>query len=526
MKRGDLKMFDNSIVEGMTKSLLGVYQENPEILRERQECIALYNFYKGETLDEITLVEEKFRGQNWVTGDNLKFRPTKDIRNHTKKLINKQARFMLSKSPTLTFKPKIKSGEDGIKEFKEKAEKRTEFINDILANAEFWEEALVAFREQTITKRVLMVVEANPKEEIGVKFFTMDKFTYKVTDNSYKELKEVIICYLEDEAMADKPSKEQVYIRIKYYMKNEKCWREYGRYDGEAKLIKGTDENTDTGFSELPCRVVSNSPDLGSLEGTSDVSDLRTVSMNYNKTVSDFRDALRFRMFAQPYSVDASGESLENMKIAPNGFIDIQTDDTLMGEQGMTGQAQLGVLEYSSSFADATEKYLDRALKDLYELMDQPRPEEIKIAKSGKAMKFIFFELIARCDEKWKTWDSATRWLIGFIEEAIKTLNLYVDDERRDEILGESSLIIIHNYPIPEDIDEKKDMALKEVEADVKSRKSYIKEHSDDLDYESEFNEILSEKRSINEVDADSFNAGLGKEVADNKKELDDLEEE
>ncbi len=43
-------------------------------------------------------------------------------------------------------------------------------------------------------------------------------------------------------------------------------------------------------------------------------------------------------------------------------------------------------------------------------------------------------------------------------------------------------------------------MALKEVDSNVRSRRSYIKKFSDEEDAEEEFNQIIEETRSLNEA--------------------------
>lgn len=54
-----------------------------------------------------------------------------------------------------------------------------------------------------------------------------------------------------------------------------------------------------------------------------------------------------------------------------------------------------------------------------------------------------------------------------------------------------------HNYPLPSDTDEKKTLAISEVNSGVRSHQSYIKDYCDAEDAKEEWNEILEEKVQI-----------------------------
>ena len=90
------------IYNKIEKSLLGLNSTDAEFLQELQEVKKYYEFYEGrpETTEDD---EDDDRGQLWrVKVDDYK--PTREIRNITKKLIKKQKRFMTSVKPDLIIK--------------------------------------------------------------------------------------------------------------------------------------------------------------------------------------------------------------------------------------------------------------------------------------------------------------------------------------------------------------------------------------------------------------------------------------
>ena len=79
------------IYNKIEKSLLGLNSTDTKFAKELQEVKKYYEFYEGrpETIEDDT---EDERGQLWkVKTDDYK--PTREIRNITKKLMKKQKRF-------------------------------------------------------------------------------------------------------------------------------------------------------------------------------------------------------------------------------------------------------------------------------------------------------------------------------------------------------------------------------------------------------------------------------------------------
>ena len=222
-----------------------------------------------------------------------------------------------------------------------------------------------------------------------------------------------------------------------------------------------------------------------------------------NRTISDLRDALRFRMFEQPVIIDGSTKSLQGMKIAPNAVVDLKTDTSASIGAGGGRQAAVTSISSSFNFLPSVQYYLDEAKRSMYELMDQPLPEKVQSAPSGIAMQFLFYDLMSRCDSKWVEWDSAIEWLVSMIEEILEKVS--VDIEPLPENLKSAwqeitTLTVNHNYPLPADEQAKRQTAMQEVQTSVRSHQSYIEEFSRNENAEDEWSRILEEAAQLEEL--------------------------
>lgn len=557
-------MQDLNIAEKFNANQFGIHSNNLAFVSECNTVRKFYEFYDGKRDGKQNPGDEPY-GQEWKKPEGLDYEPTQEIRNVTKKLIDKQARFMFSMPPSLSCKPKnvvapVPTGDEAVdtankdlmKNAIAEAEDKRQLIDDILSKGNFWQQTLTAFKDCTIGKRVLLTIQANPGEEIRFRYFTMPEFQYQLDPKDITKLKQVSIVY-QDERTRGMLAVKQIWYKWTYEMRvptvhqedeegniieipvegaEATCWYKKETVDGnntlitEAVEIEGIENTTeylsgespkevvqpdnidwtDTRLPQIPARIILNGGLTGDIWGTSDVKELMDMATSYNRVNSDFRDALRFKMFEQPVFLDADTSSIASAKIAPNAIIDLKTDPALDNGTGTSRSAQAFMLSSTFPFVQAADSYLDRLKKDMYEHMDQPLPEEIKNVPSAKAMRFLFQDLVGRCEEKWTTsWDSAITWAIDFICLAIRMFGLYT--EERGAMLASvmTTNVLTHNYPIPEDETEKKTIAIQEVEAKVKSHKTYIREFGDVEDEDMEWMEIMDEDGKMNE----SVNAGF-----------------
>lgn len=465
--------------------------------RERRKSLKDYLFYKGKCKDkELAKVDKVFLGQSWENADNVDYTPSQDIRNKVKPLLKKQSRFMFGVKPTITIKPDNTADTDQCEELRK-------FIDDIFEYNQFWKNTRKAFLMSTIKKRVLLRVEANPDIPIIIKYENIEDFYYKEKNGKLLQ----VSFFQENDANAfqQDDTKKIYYIHTYYYGQDNKDSLVQAFYKRQTYL--GNDLNNpiqeiiqNTGFSTIPCWLIKNAGELNDDFGESDIEDLRELQELYNKKNSDYADALRFQMFGAEAIIDGKQDDVNKLTIAPNALHAIRTEDDA-AENGR--QATIQRLEYNMGNAEAANNYLDRIDKDMRDMLDMPNVKDLNNIPSAKTMKYMYNDLIARCEEKWTDWEPVFKSLIEFIIEAAKYSYKGIF---KDEWLSINyTLLFKHNYPIPEDMEDKKTLAMQEVKSNVRSRKSYIKDFSDAEDAEGEYKEILEEITDITAAENEQF---------------------
>jgi len=511
-------MLNESNEEKQAKSIRDTLLNLPYTeIRERRQVLADYIFYNGKCEDlEAAKANPIYYGQNWPIDDNVDYKPTQEIRNKIKPLLRKQARWMFGKEPTLVFKA------DDLKD-KENCENLRKFIEDVFDYNDFWNNTRKAFLEATIKKRILLRVEANPGQPIVIKYESIENFYYK--EKNGKLLKAIF--FEEDESNAFKEENEDktYYLHTYYYkpieVKNgENTVNVYKPYYKRETYINTkiqedkTINNEITISKTIPCWLIKNAGELNSKFGESDVADLIDSQNQYNKRNSDFADALRFQLFGSEAIIDGKEDDVNKLNIAPGALHAIRTSDEAMAN---SKQASIQRQEYNIGNSAAMDSYLDRCDSDMREMLDMPKITDLNNIPSAKAMGYLYNDLIARCDEKFNDWEKPLLNLIDFIIEVGSFC--YPGIFNKEWLTMQYTKLIKRNVPLPSDEDDKKDKAMKEVESKVRSRKSYIKEFSDEEDAEKAFDEILEEQVQITNAETDQYNQSLDGELDNNGEE-------
>ncbi|NFG27698.1 phage portal protein [Clostridium botulinum] len=459
-------------------------------LKERQLAFRDFMFYHGECEDvEAAATNSDLLGQNWITLDDLDYVPAQIIDNKIKPIINKQARFMFGRRPDVILKPYDMNDNEA-------AHKLTQYVNWILDDNKFWSQTLKAFRLATITKRVLLRLEANPNEPIRLYWHSINDFYYEVDPNDPSNLLKVILVK-QDPNTVGMITSEQMWYRYTYTLEGGKCMLNTEIFKGNNVAVPIDSESTYTGLSTIPCWVICNEQSIGESKGVSDIKDLKPLQDQYNRKLSDFSDALRFNMFGQDVIIDATADSVESVKVAPNNLLPLVSLDDKT--------ADYKKVENTFSNASPVQIFLTLLDDSMHEKLAIPKPEQIRSVLSAKAYKYLFTELIARCDEKWIDWEPVFIQLIRLIIESCSQFNCY-DDWVNDWISIDFNVILKRNYPIPEDIEDKKRLAMEEVTSNVRSHRSYIKEFSTDEDHEDQFNKICEDLSKITAAENEQFN--------------------
>ncbi|ASN68274.1 hypothetical protein 10S11_12 [uncultured Caudovirales phage] len=476
--------------------LLGLSESE---IKDREKSFSDLLFYIGECEDsQAACLDSNLLGQSWLNIDDLDYIPSQVIDNKVKPLINKQARFMMGVAPNLQFKPFDK-------ELRKECEELKQFVDGILKANRFWSNTLKAFKIATITKRVLLRMEANPDQPVRLYYHDISEFSYELDSNDYNKLSKAIVVKIDNETQ-NESIENQIWYRYTYYMKGDNCWFKSETFIGN-QLEKPIDIlDIDTKLSKIPCWLIANESDMVNKNGISDIKDLRPLQEQINARTSDFADALRFDMFTQTAIIDASEETTNKAKIAPNAMLPLAS---LQGKN-----AEVKKIESTFQNAEAVEKFLKRMDDSMHEKLDIPKPEQLKNVPSAKTLKYVYNELISRCSEKWNDWEPPIRAMIRLIINACGKFNCYEDwDHEWDSLLF--NIVLKKNYPIPEDEDDKKRLAMEEVRANVKSHKSYIRDFTDDEDPEGVLKEIAEDIITITAAEQDQFQKALNEELED-----------
>lgn len=471
----------------------------PDIEKYEREIIRKdYIFYDGRCKIPLKDVgdDKALLGQNWEVNDKCDYKPTQEIRNKVKPLLKKQARWMFGVEPTIKFKTDNKDDKDACEELRK-------FIEDILDNNNFWPTTKQAFLEATIKKRVLLRVEANPNSPLVIKYELIEDFYYKE-----KNGKLLYVTFFEEDdenALKDSDSEKIYYLHTYYYkitQNNERqAWYKKEIYFNTEQQ-KDLTEEFDTGFTTIPCWLIKNGGELNDSFGESDVEELMDTQTQYNKTISDFKDALRFQMFGAEAIIDGHQEDVNKFNVAPGALHAVRTRDDMVSS-GSGKQAQVQRLEYTMGNSAAIEIYLDRAESDMNFTMDMPQLKDLNNIPSAKAMGYMYNDLIARCEEKWNDWTPAFQWLFNFIKEV--ALVCYPCIYKKEWNQLSYSTLFEHNYPLPSDEEGKKTLAINEVINKVRSHDSYIQEFTDEENPKDEWSTILTEQTSLTAAENEQY---------------------
>lgn len=466
----------NAQIEQWIKTELeGLYGSG--VISEMSEIIRMYDLYDGD-------------GQDWTPRTDGSYTPTKIITNLVKKLINDESRFMVGRPPEIRIIP-VDEKDKGA------AEQLQAWIDQVLEKS-FWRKRLLhGVRDAFIGKRVALKLTGAPGKLPTLRFAPSLEFVFEAEDDNIDKVRKCIFFYETTPEHTTDRAKQRIW-KQKYWMEDGRCLMDEGLYDGYGRLIRADHQREDTGLDFVPVYIIINGGLSGDLSGESDVKELSSSQLAYNRAKSDDADALKYNMFPQKLFVDASQESMEAVKVAPNAAIDLQSEPGLSGAR----QATASVLESTFNYDARLQHYMDQLRRDMHSLLSVPeitRDALQGIGVSGKAMRAMYWELICRCDEKWSdAWDDAIRWMI---EHLLQMGRAY--GEGLPEI--DYTVSIDHLYPLIDDEEEERERDLSEVARQARSRYSYIQKWHDEDDPDAELKRIKAEKRLLEDSWADGL---------------------
>ena len=428
----------------ITDELNGIYGES--VLTEMGEIIKYYDIYEN--------------GMPFMVSNGKDYVPSKMRIKKIKSLIDKENRFMWSKSPDFNIVPLDPAD-------KEKSDIYQKYINKILKVNHFQSNLAKAGKDCFIGKRVAIICNFNEEYGITLNFIPSLEFIYD-TDEFGRLNK--IVCFYNTNTQTTRDL--QRINKKKYYMNNGKCYVSEGIYDGNGNLIETIIEDEQTLFDYIPAVVILNESLTGDMLGQSDVRLLAEYEEYYSKIMNSDIDAERTSMNPIKYVMDVASDSTDNLSISPGAFWDLKTDPAA------DTSGNVGTIENNLSYSGALNSTLERIKSAMYEQLDMPMvsANDLQgIITSGKTLKAIYWSLIVRCDEKFLTWKYNLELIIKCL---IDGAFYYPEIAKKytDEKLPEFNytIDIVNRYPIPEDEESEKTIDLAEVSAQTMSKKSYM----------------------------------------------------
>ena len=463
----------------ISTELEGLY--GSQLLAEMQEIIGYYRVYE--------------KGADFKTeGSKGDYIPS-DLRfKQASTLVNKEARFLFSRSPDLWVDVPVEGNDEAAKEANTILQN---LIDRVMKKNHFRSKLLKAAKDCFIGKRVAYFVNFNEeKQTIKIDFIPSLEFVYETDEDDTDTIIKIVAFY----TVVDNQIKtDQRIYKKKYWMENGYCHIEEAIYDGQGTLVEEITPARATKFTYIPAGVIVNDGLTGDLLGESEIASLKNFEGWFSRLSNADMDAERQGMNPVRWARDMNPESTKNLSIAAGSFWDLQTDQN--SADGVTGE--VGVLETSMNYTSAITSTLNRIKSSMYDTVDMPdvSPEALKgVVSSGKTLKAIYWGLIVRCDEKMLAWRPAIENIMRIIIEGSKlypgSALRYVQEPIPDV---EFDVRVENQYPLPEDETEEKTIDLAEVAGQTMSRKAYMKKwrNLNDEEADAELKQIALERELL-----------------------------
>ena len=279
------------------RELSGPY--GPEVTEKINQIIHWYNTYAGGADFETELEGSE------------EFEPTKLRAKKIRRLINKQAEFMVGKPPDIKVScPDEKKGEQG----RPNESAMQEYLKEVLKKNLWSDKLLKGAKDCFIGGKVALKVNATP-DKLGIMFVPADGFFYETEPDDVDVLKKVVLFYCVNDS-EDKT--EQRWWRQRYRMDKGRCYVSESLHDGFGDTISGYEiEDRDTKLDRIPVYIIVNDGLSGDMDGESDVETIMDEDSWYNKMRSANLDTIRKTMNQITWVSGVSPNAFEKLTNAP-----------------------------------------------------------------------------------------------------------------------------------------------------------------------------------------------------------------
>lgn len=424
-----------------------------------------YNLYTQE-LREIQNNYINYReGAKFVaTGTAGDYIPSMVNFKIAKTLIDKEARFMFSQTPKI-----VVTGNET--EQTKEIEQYQKVIDKVVNKSNFSKKLLQSAKDCFIGKRVACLIDVSEQDGIKLHFYNALQFYYETDYDSERLIKFVSF----ENVTKSTAQKERRYLVNKYEEINDTIYVSSTLFDGTGKELEVLIETKPIDLESIPAVVITNDGTLDDKKGVSEISDLMDEESAYSKLANADVDSEHKGMNPIRYTVDMNSKTTENLSSGAGAYWDLKSE-----QNQNEVHPSVGMIAPSMNHVEATKTTLDRIKTSMYGQLDVPNISEETMAgtiTSGKALKALYYPLQVRCDEKMKTWIPALKTIFDFVLKLAKLNINIVKEIYKIETLSDVqySISIEEKYALLEDVQEEKDNDIAEINANARSRKSYIK---------------------------------------------------
>lgn len=491
------------------------YFKVPYFLLEDEVTKEIKARYENDWNETAKLYRIYKKGSGFVPeGSNLDYIPSRLKYKKAAMIINKEARFLFSNAPTFNI-----NVDDVTGEYAKQNAILQDYLDKVIEKTNFKGKLLKGLKDCFIGKRIALVLNVL-EDKLSITFLNSLEFIYEMSDRNPDELSKFVSF---NELTGSTNGSEQKWFK-KIYYKNEKgVYLEEYIYSGNGKQLEVVTPKKKIKFDYIPVAIVLNDGLTGDLIGESELGILTDYEKYYNKLANADMDAERKSMNPIKYTIDASNGSTQNLSTSPGSYWDLQSDD----DKAEQFAAKVGTLEAQMNYSGPLKTTLERIENEMYAEVDVPNITSEQLAgviTSGKTIQALYWGLTVRCDEKMLGWEPALRQLSYMIVDAgilyPNCIKPYTFEKTLPVIPYD--VIVENNYPIPEDLIEEKQQDISEVEANVMSRKAYLKKWRklNDEEADSEIEQIKYEYDLLN----NSFSYSPNDNVTVDDENLDDGE--
>lgn len=475
----------------------------------QKELLDIFKFYK------IYKEGAEFIAQG-TNGDyvasNIKYKIAKT-------LIDKEARFMFSKTPDITIK-----GDSVEDEQKEQIEQYQKLIDKVLKKSKFNKNLLQGAKDCFIGKRIACLTDISEDDGIIVHFYDALQFYYETEYGTDRLTKFISF----ENVQESKNRTDKRFLVNKYEDIKGTIYMSSILYDGAGNTINELIPLTETDLKDIPVVIIFNDGTLHEKRGISEIEDLKDIESAYSKLANADIDSEGKGMNPIRYTVDMNHETTKELSSSAGSYWDLESNQNVDEPKTM-----IGVLAPQMNHTEAVKETLNRMKTTMYGMLDVPNISEETLVgsiTSGKALRALYWSLEVRCDEKLMTWIPSLETVVNHIidialrnPEIVKSVYGITD---LNQI--EYDVLIENNYALMDDEQEEKDTDMAEINSNAMSRKSYIKKWRPEMTDEQIDEELMQIAVELNMFDSLSMNQqvqsklddiGTETEVEDNVEE-------